>query len=423
MKSNRKFKTTVKNIFIPHEEGMLEAFREITPFLILTTMAVGGLFFFDLRVSNLLETPFRFFISTVLVLAHLIAYWSLLHFSLSERRKILFVILQGTLAWLVVISSNSVVMMIGIYCSLVGTLVGFLGRTRLTSVSLVSILALAGLNYLLIGGPQQLLGWLPAFLVGISVAIFFAYFLNRQIEAREHAQTLLEDLKKAHLQLSEYALEVEDLTLANERQRMARELHDTLAQGLAGLILQLEAVDTYIEQGNSSKSREIVQQAMGRARATLVDARKVIEDLRTDLVDTHSLTEIITIEVERFKKATGIPCTLDLDLPVPISEVLADHIFRIITEALENIIRHAQARSVKLKLSLDDNLIKMKIQDTGVGFDQKAEGTRKGHYGLLGMQERARLAGGRLTIQSEEGAGTQIQATFPLEVNSGDSVK
>ena len=114
------------------------------------------------------------------------------------------------------------------------------------------------------------IGWwaLGTFPIVLFVVIYVTMYM-RQIEARAQAQALAVELEKANQQLSEYADRVEDLTIANERQRIARELHDTLSQGLAGLILQLEAADANLSANHPEKARAIVQQTMDHARATL----------------------------------------------------------------------------------------------------------------------------------------------------------
>jgi NarL family two-component system sensor histidine kinase YdfH len=214
--------------------------------------------------------------------------------------------------------------------------------------------------------------------------------------------------------LAEYALEVENLTITNERQRMARGLHDTLAQGLAGLILQLEAANIHIEEKRVNKTHEILQQALARARLTLVDARRAIDDLRFESSDPRRLAEGISREVVRFNNATGIPCKLILDLPDTLTDEVSEHIFRTVTEGLGNIARHAQANQAGVEITQADNHVNLRIWDDGAGFDPEEEITRAGHYGLLGIRERARLAGGTLTIDSSPGSGTRINLSLPM---------
>ncbi len=224
---------------------------------------------------------------------------------------------------------------------------------------------------------------------------------------------MLEDLQEAHLQLAAYATQVEDLTLAAERQRMARELHDTLAQGLAGLILQLEAINSHLETGDATRAREIVQQAMGRARTTLAEARAAITDLRAVAAGDENLESALLQEVERFTRATGIPCTTEITLPNSVPALLGEHVQRIFAESLANVAQHAQAGQVWLQVRGEAAEILLAVRDDGVGFVVE-EVEPAGHYGLVGMRERARLAGGTMKVLSILGEGTSLQFSFPL---------
>ena len=115
---------------------------------------------------------------------------------------------------------------------------------------------------------------------------------------------------------------------------MARELHDTLAQGVAGLILQLEAVDSHLVAGRSERAQEIVQQAMARARGTLAEARKAIGDLRAQSPASLDLDSALCEEIERFTNATGIPCDADLQLPDALPDALREHAVRVVAERI-----------------------------------------------------------------------------------------
>jgi NarL family two-component system sensor histidine kinase YdfH len=236
---------------------------------------------------------------------------------------------------------------------------------------------------------------------------------TRQLEAREQAHVLLEELERTHRQLAEYAAQVEDLTLAAERQRMARELHDTLAQGLAGLILQLEAARSQLDQGRSGRAGEIIDQAMARARATLHEARQAIGDLRApqDAVDDLGLA--IRREAERFGRATGIPCAVEIALDAPLPQRTNEHAARVVAEALSNIAQHAQAGQVWVSAVQGVGGVEVVVRDDGVGLAAGATGSQAGHYGLVGMRERARLAGGALEVASAPGQGTTVRLHLP----------
>jgi len=137
-------------------------------------------------------------------------------------------------------------------------------------------------------------------------------------------------LEAANRQLSEYAARVEDLTIAAERQRMARELHDTLSQGLAGLILQLEAVDAHLSHNHPEKAHAIISDAMLQARATLADARRAIDDLRQTTQDDFETS--LRLEISRFTDATGIPCIFHADATPPLPDPVKETIIRAVAE-------------------------------------------------------------------------------------------
>jgi len=248
--------------------------------------------------------------------------------------------------------------------------------------------------------------------------VVYVVLYSRQAEARMQAQKLLRELEGANRQLTEYAARVEDMTIAAERERMARELHDTLSQGLAGLILQLEAADAHLAANHPERARGILEQSMEKARGTLREARLAIDDLRQPT--GGDLAEAIEQEAERFTRATSLECEPSIELKAEVPETVSETAIRVISEGLTNIARHARARNVTLRLSEVGGEMEIEIRDDGVGFDPKA--VQAGHYGLLGMRERVRLAGGRLEVQSEVGKGTCILIQLPLGNNDQTAV-
>jgi NarL family two-component system sensor histidine kinase YdfH len=298
----------------------------------------------------------------------------------------------------------------------VGEAFGTLGINRRGFAAMAYFLTLSAINfYLLLHGEQFIIWALPILPTTVFVLIF-VWLFERQNTAREEAQSALHELDGAHRQLAEYAAQVEDLTLANERQRMARELHDTLAQGLAGLVLQLEAIDSHLSRGNTAKAQAITQQAMERARSTLADARRAIDDLRTGHLPEVDLEKAVREETDRFTAASGISCELSIMLPPSLPEDVRDNALRVVSEALTNIARHAQARRAAVTLRPIDQSLNVEVRDDGVGFDPAQIGA--GHYGLIGLRERARLIGGTLNIESAPGQGTALKVQLPLVAGS-----
>ncbi len=402
------------SVFYPLDPEDRASFKETLPFFLFAITVLGWLYFETMGDSKALSEPLRGIPFTILYIVHLALYWTIFHFIKRENGKFFYILLQGGLAFSLVWISGSFPLAIGLYCALIGNIVGMFGKSKQLFIGITFYLALLLLNFFLLNELAVFQQWLSFFLPAGSFAAFFSYFLRKQMDGREKDRRLLKKLEVAHKQLEKYSNELESLTLTNERQRMARELHDTLAQGLAGLILQLEAADHHIATGNLDKSKEIVQQAMSRARVTLVDARKAIDDLRVELSDPGAFKEAISREVERFKDATGIPCKLSIDASLLFNEEIAEQLYRAISESLTNIARHARASSVKVSIIEQAGQIEVLISDNGIGFDYEKEHARLGHYGLLGIKERVRLAGGQLKINSQPGMGTEMKISIPI---------
>jgi NarL family two-component system sensor histidine kinase YdfH len=301
-------------------------------------------------------------------------------------------------------------MVFALYMALIGEVLGFLGLSRWSLLATLYYLSLSLINFLLLNNTGGGLFWLFTIIpVVIFVGMYVTLYL-RQTEAREKAQALAEELEAANRQLTRYAAEVEDLTIANERQRMARELHDTLSQGLAGLILQLEAVDAHLANNRREKAQAIIANAMVQARATLADARRAIDDLRQPSQD--DLEAALQSEISRFTSATGIPVELSMDPTPPLPEPVQETVIRAAAEALTNIAHHAQAQHVFVNVRVMEGQISVTVQDDGVGFNPST--IPSGHYGILGIQERVRLVDGSFEIKSEPNMGTTLTIYVPL---------
>jgi NarL family two-component system sensor histidine kinase YdfH len=362
-----------------------------------------------------LQQPGWLVLFSGLMLLHLALHWMLGKILLYRRGALAYVIVQGGLAFSIIYLSNNMMTIWALYMALIGEGIGFLGLTRWGLLHTGYYLVLSLGNYFLIAGNENILWWaagiLPAALfVGIYVTLFI-----RQFEARAQAQELLKSLEGANQQLSEYAAQVEDLTLLAERQRMARELHDTLSQGLAGLILQLEAVDAHLANARPERARLIVQQTMERARLILADARKAIGDLRQGVVEPEAFASALHQEVERFAHDTGIACEFQWEPSQEIPARLHDPILRTVSEGLNNITRHARAQKAAVIISTQGHLLQVEVRDDGIGFDPRSAFSQAGHYGLVGMRERAQLAGGTLTVDSRAGGGTKLVLQLPWQ--------
>ncbi len=387
--------------------------KEVRPFFIIVFIVLMFLYISAVYAVPNLQQPVRLTLFTALMILHGALYWYVGWFTKSYRRTIFYLVLQGILAFGLILLADYSVLILGLYPPLIGVASGILPTMWQKAVAISVYLGVAIFIFILTTGSDALWDWAWTAIPLTLFVVVYVVLFTRQLEARERVQTLLDELETAHHQLAEYAAQVEDLTLASERQRMARELHDTLAQGVAGLILQLEAVNAHLATDRHDRAQEIVQQALIRARETLADARRAIDDLRTE-TSSPQLADAIRKEVDRFTTATGIPCELELSVPTTLLESTCEHIIRIVAEGLTNIARHAQASQVWLRVVIVAEKLEVELRDDGIGFDLVELTTRSGHYGLLGMRERARLAGGTLEVQSVTGGGTTLRLTLPL---------
>ncbi len=394
--------------------------REARFFFVIVTLVLGGTAAMALRSIPALREPARLIPFVALMLVHITLYWLSPAFMKSTRQIVIYLSVQAALIFVITLFPRDFSVILSLYPALLGIAVGMLHEKRRVILTVVIWLGLVTGNLLLIQGSDMLWAWLLyAPPLTLFVVIYVALYM-RQVEARDRARTLLRELEIAHAELAEHAERIEALTLAAERQRMARELHDTLAQGLAGLLLQLEAADSHLDAGRGERAQGIVQQAMARARATLAEARRAIDDLRATQLSAPDLAAAIRDEAAHFSGATGIPCNLDLALPDALPPALCEHALRAVAEGLTNVARHAQAQQVGVRAAEDGAWLTIEVRDDGTGFDPEAALTRAGHYGLLGLRERARLAGGALEIDSAPGEGARLTLRLPLRKRKGE---
>jgi len=401
----------------PEVEAGLRETKAFFLFLIAVLIFIYGLSIYS---SAELREPSRFIPYTILFFIHITLHWYMPYIAISRRKWLLpYLVVQIVLVFLLILISGQETVALGLYSALAGETIGILEDWRRSLLVIVGYLILMGVTYSLIWGWAALPGWLfSALLIMLFVLIYVILFV-RQLAARLESQKLLTELQEAHAQLAEYAQQVESLTLEAERQRMARELHDTLAQGLAGLVLQLEALEASLERNNPQKAAQIAGQAKERARSTLADARRAIDDLRDADAST---AEAVDREVSRFTTATGIPCQIEMPASLNLSEREGENVVRCISEGLANVARHARATNAWVTIRQENGRLQVTVRDNGQGFDT-GQSVASGHYGLLGLRERARLAGGELVVESTPGSGTVLTMNIPLKYDEGRMIE
>jgi two-component system NarL family sensor kinase len=203
-----------------------------------------------------------------------------------------------------------------------------------------------------------------------------------------------------------------------ERNRLAREIHDTLAQGLSAIALKLDTIDALLESGNAEKARKIIRQTQQLAKHSLEEARRSVLDLRASPLKENPLP----VALERLIRETchdqQLECSFTLTgdpRPLPLRTAMG--LYRIAQEALQNVVKHAKAGRVHLALQYQPDSVILIVEDDGQGFDP-ANIPDQG-FGLTGLSERARLLNGTLHLESAPGKGTRMI----VEVGRRNSVR
>lgn len=209
--------------------------------------------------------------------------------------------------------------------------------------------------------------------------------------------------------------------ILQERQRLAQEIHDTLAQGFASIVMQLEAAELSLPEGENAVRNRLFQ-ARETARLSLTEARRLVQALRPEPLEGVSLAEAIGRVTDRWKQetgtaidfsVTGIPCSLHPEVEVSL--------LRLLQGGLANIQKHAQAQQVTVTLSYMEDQIALDVHDDGVGFDPELlsfpSDQSRGGFGLQTMRERVSQIGGQMVVESSPGQGTTLAFQIPLEVS------
>jgi nitrate/nitrite-specific signal transduction histidine kinase len=228
------------------------------------------------------------------------------------------------------------------------------------------------------------------------------------------AQTLADQLAVA-IENARLYEETRQMAVMEERNRMAREIHDTLAQGFSGIILQLEAAEQALSEDTLAAERHL-NQARSLARKSLTEARRSVWNLRPQALEQLPLVEAIKQEVDKFSRGIGVSAKFSIsgtmhDLPPELEAGL----LRICQESLTNVRKHAKATEVEVNLKFDESAVELSVSDDGVGFKPRTSGGEKKRdtFGLISMRERARGLGGTFEVQSRRGKGTLVKVVIP----------
>lgn len=268
--------------------------------------------------------------------------------------------------------------------------------------------------------------WLTLVTFNLLIAGAFAYFGEQTSERNQRQKRALVELGEANAKLetalaenaglhSQLLVQAREAGVLDERQRMAREIHDTLAQGLAGILAQLQAAEQVPD--SPDEWRRHVTAAMNLARESLTEARRTVHAVEPSVLAEARLPDAISDVTRRWSEVNRIDAVLTTTGDArPMHADVEVTLLRAAQEALANVAKHARASRVGLTLSYMEDLVTLDVRDDGIGFEpntKRANGSTNGGFGLAGMRQRVQRLAGRLDIESEPGGGTAISASVP----------
>ena len=240
--------------------------------------------------------------------------------------------------------------------------------------------------------------------VVLAVGFSISYLMTR---LRKQQQSL----EEANMRTRHYASTLDQLATSRERNRLARELHDTLAHALSGLTVQLETVKAYWDVDHNM-ARMSLETALKTARSGMEETRRALKSLRASPLEDLGLVQALRILAEGVAARAGLKAEISLPNTLGVlSPDIEQSIYRVAQEAITNVVNHAAAKSLILTLGRSQDETTLIIKDDGVGFDPGST-NKTSQFGLTGMKERAHLCGGELNISSQIGSGTTITLTI-----------
>ncbi len=267
----------------------------------------------------------------------------------------------------------------------------------------------------------------PVHVLWIVVALAMLALIVMSIRAMAdqsgRRQRLIDELKSTRQEL---AVAERLAGVLEERQRLAGELHDTLAQAFTSIVMLLEAAEASM-RAQPAAAADHVAQARQAARDGLREARRVVWALRPESLERGTLPDALARVTAELARQTGIAArTVVTGEPQRLPAEVEVTLIRATQEALANVRRHARARHVTVTLSYMDDVVTLDVRDDGAGFDASALPAgpdRHGGLGLVAMRERAEALGGSLTIESAPGEGTSLMVELPLGPRADDAAK
>jgi signal transduction histidine kinase len=360
-----------------------------------------------------------------LSLGALAALWMLWFFTLhpawQERKPLLAFAVAGLLVLMAFMVLHNPLFGIYTWSGYIFTYKLPMGRWRLLGTVTVAATAATSQDGGLPHSVQGALFYAILLLFNTAVAVSFTWFASVSFEQNDRRKQAVAELSEANRKLEatlaenaglheQLLTQAREAGISDERQRMAREIHDTLAQGLTGIITQLQAA------GNGADTGRRLEAAIRLARESLSEARRSVHELRPEPLETARLGEALGEVAERWSALHAVPARVTTTgAPRPMPADVEVTLLRTAQEALANVARHANATRVGLTLSYMEDEVALDVRDDGIGFDPAglpvpADG---GGFGLTAMRQRVERLSGTLDIESESGTGTAISARVP----------
>ncbi len=231
------------------------------------------------------------------------------------------------------------------------------------------------------------------------------YIVERLVDIQRKQKR---QLIRTNIQLGQHANTLEQLATSRERNRLARELHDTLAHTLSGVAVNLEAIKTMLAPDQTDVAA-MLEHSLSATRRGLEETRRALKDLRAQPLEDLGLELALRNLVRTLADHEGIETQVEFSANLPVLPPdVEQSLYRIAQEALENTAKHAKARHASLSLKADGNRIELIVSDDGIGF-HLPKAVQEGQFGIKGMQERAAVVGGTLAIESRAGQGATVR--------------
>lgn len=239
---------------------------------------------------------------------------------------------------------------------------------------------------------------------------------NRMTQSLRRARAELEgwahEMERRVQERTEQVVEQRQrLAVLEERQRVARELHDSISQALFTVTITLESAQQFLLK-DAARMPVLLERAHGVAKEALGDVRTLISELRPVPLEQHGLPDALREQFAAITTRTGIPVGIHTDMVDKLPSEREEALYRIALEAVNNAVKHAHATRISVYLVRRDDRVELKVTDDGTGFDTRTE--HPGHYGLGTMRERAQALGGTTKIESSPGTGTTVEAEIPV---------